>query len=84
MIEIIDPGDTSTTISIPIFNDNLLESTELFNVFIEVGANDSNYVTVTPPGLSQVSIFNDDCKSCLLIYVIAHEVDNALSNKCAI
>ena len=67
MIKIIDPGDTRTTLSIPIFNDDLLESTELFNVFIEVGANDTNYVTVAPPGLSQVSIITDDCKSCLVM-----------------
>lgn len=59
---IINPGETTATVSIPLIDDDLLELTELFNVDIEVGANDTDYVVVRPPGFSQVQIVNEDCK----------------------
>ena len=67
MIVIINPGETTATVSIPLIDDDLLELTELFNVFIEVGANDTDYAVVSPPGFSQVQIVNEDCKLYSLI-----------------
>lgn len=67
---IIDPGEITATVSIRIFDDDLLEQTEIFNVYIEVGANDTDYVSVRPPGLSQVSILSEDCK--LYLYYIVY------------
>ena len=69
---IINPGETTATVSIRLIDDDLLESTELFNVHIEIGANDTDYIVVSPPGFSQVQIVNEDCKLYLHTYVVLY------------
>lgn len=54
---IVDPGDTTATVPIRIFNDDFLEATEVFNVAI--GA-DTNGVIVRQPGVVQVLIIDED------------------------
>ena len=48
--------------SITIFDDDLLESLEAFNVFVEIGGVDTDGAIVEPPGLVQVIIASDDGK----------------------
>ena len=69
MIVIVNPGETTAAVLIPLINDDLLELTELFNVRIEI-ANDTDYAVVSAQGLSQVQILSEDCKLYLLaLYV---------------
>ena len=75
---VINPGETTATVSIPLIDDDLLELTELFNVDIEIGANGTDYVAVRPPGFSQVQIVNEDCKLNLCTYVVLYEVAHQL------
>ena len=57
---IVDPGETTALVSIPIINDNLLESTEVFEVVIAIGGADTDGAVVGQPAVAQVSIINED------------------------
>ena len=48
--------------SIPIFDDELLESPEAFNVFVEIGGMDTDGAVIELPGITQVIIASDDGK----------------------
>ena len=55
-----NPGETIVTISITIINDDLLESTEVFDVIIEIGGTDTDGAVVGQPGVAQVTIVSED------------------------
>ena len=57
---IVDPGETTALVSIPIINDNLLESIEVFEVVIAIGGTDTDGAVVGQPAVAQVSIINED------------------------
>ena len=57
---IVDPGETTALVSIPIFDDDLLESVEIFEVVIEIGGVDTDGAVVGQPALAQVSIISED------------------------
>ena len=57
---IVDPGETTAVASIPIINDNLLESIEVFEVVIAIGGTDTDGAVVGQPAVAQVSIINED------------------------
>ena len=54
------PGNATALVSIPIINDNLLESVEVFEVFIEIGDADTDGAVVGQPAVAQVSIISED------------------------
>ena len=55
-----NPGETMVTISITIINDDVLESTEVFDVVIEIGGTDTDGAAVGQPGVAQVTIVSED------------------------
>ena len=57
---IVDPGETTALVSIPIINDDLLESIETFEVVIEIGGTDTDGAVVGQPAVAQVSIISED------------------------
>ena len=57
---IVDPGETTALVSIPIINDDLLESVEVFEVVIAIGGADTDGAVVGQPAVAQVSIINED------------------------
>ena len=57
---IVDPGETTALVSIPIINDDLLESIEVFEVVIAIGGADTDGAVVGQPAVAQVSIINED------------------------
>ena len=57
---IVVPGETTAVVSIPIINDNLLESIEVFEVVIAIGGADTNGAVVGQPAVAQVSIISED------------------------
>ena len=57
---IVDPGETTALVSIPIINDDLLESVELFEVVIEIGGTDTDGAVVGQPAVAQVFIVSED------------------------
>ena len=57
---IVDPGETTALVSIPIINDNLLESIEIFEVVIAIGGTDTDGAVVGQPAVAQVSIISED------------------------
>ena len=57
---IIDPEQTSATVSIPIIDDELLENTEFFDVVIEIGGSDTDGAIVGQPGVAEVAIISED------------------------
>ena len=56
----VNPGETTATVSIPIINDELLESTEIFDVVIEIGGPDTDGAIVGQPGVAEVAIISED------------------------
>ena len=56
----IAPGDTTASVPISIINDDLLESTEVFDVAIEIGGTDTDGAVVGQPGVAQVIIVSED------------------------
>ena len=48
------------TVSIPIIDDDLLESREDFDVVIEIGGTDTDGAVVGQPGVAQVTIVSED------------------------
>ena len=48
------------TVSIPIIDDNLLESREDFDVVIEIGGTDTDGAVVGQSGVAQVTIVSED------------------------
>ena len=54
------PGETMVAVLIPIFDDDLLESTEVFDVVIEIGGTDTDGAIVGQPGVAQVTIVSED------------------------
>ena len=57
---IVDPGETTAVVSIPVINDNLLESIEVFEVVIAIGGTDTDGAVVGQPAVAQVSIISED------------------------
>ena len=57
---IVDPGETTALVSIPIINDDLLESIEVFEVVIAIGGTDTDGAVVGQPAVAQVSIISED------------------------
>ena len=57
---IVDPGETTALVSIPIINDDLLESIEVFEVVIAIGGADTDGAVVGQPAVAQVSIISED------------------------
>ena len=57
---VIDPGETTAIVSIPIIDDDLLEETEFFDVVIEIGGTSTDGVAVREPGIAQVIIASED------------------------
>ena len=57
---IVDPGETRALVSIPIINDDLLESVEVFEVVIAIGGTDTDGAVVGQPAVAQVSIISED------------------------
>ena len=55
-----NPGETMVTMSIAIINDDLLESTEVFDVVIEIGGTDTDGAAVGQPGVALVTIISED------------------------
>ena len=55
-----NPGETMVTMSIAIIDDDLLESTEIFDVVIEIGGADTDGAVVGQPGVAQVTIVSED------------------------
>ena len=57
---IVNPGETTALVSIPIINDDLLESVEVFEVVIAIGGTDTDGAVVGQPAVAQVSIISED------------------------
>ena len=59
---IVDPGETTALVSITIFDDEMLESLEVFDVIVVIGGMNTDGAMVEPPGLVEVVIASDDGK----------------------
>ena len=58
----INPGENTTTVSIPIINDDQLEAVESFNVAFVVTKQSTGGATMGIPRVARVTIISEDGK----------------------